>query len=168
MTIVHGGGKWKKNNLASLWSKHGFEQVTPKLLRSYSVITSFLSCARGKQSEVTESPLISMCLTIPKRWTWTNQFKQTESKQLFLYSYSVLREERGEISLLCHFLSSPFNSHLNTVSEKRDSVGGGDGINSVLLSTTTTKYYFGCAKVPKHGAQRRGERWDMSWGRDEG
>lgn len=78
MTIVHGGGKWKKNNLASLWSKHSFEQVTPKLLRSYSVITSFLSCARGKQSEVTESPLISMCLTIPKRWTWTNQFEQTK------------------------------------------------------------------------------------------
>lgn len=58
---------------------------------------------------------------------WTDK-----SKQLFLYSYSVLSEERGEISLLCHFLSSPSNSHSNTGSEKRDSVGGGDGINSVL------------------------------------
>lgn len=44
----------------------------------------------------------------------------------------MLPEEREEVSLLCRFPSSPFNRHLNTVSEKGDSVGGGDGINSLL------------------------------------
>lgn len=44
----------------------------------------------------------------------------------------MLPEERGEICLFCHFSSSPFISHLNTVSEKGDSVGGGDSRNSLL------------------------------------